>query len=170
MTTFTSFLAVALTIAAATTVSAQNADGTKFDKGSPVTIQGCVVAGEKSGTFVLTSVTESPAGHSAYGKYGPRFYWLDKTADELKAHVGHVIQVRGTIADVEESEVEREPGGWNRGVRVAIELPGRDVHTTPRNAGIPVADLESHTDVKITLLKLDVQALTMVATACVSPQ
>ena len=169
MTTLTSLLAAGLTIAAATTAAAQGADAAKYDKGSTVTIQGCVVAGEKPGTFVLTGVTESPVGRSPDGKYGPRFYWLDKTADDLKPHVGHVIQVRGVIADVEESEIEREPGGWNHGVRVAIELPGQDVLTSPRTAGIPVADRASHTDKKITLLKLDVQALTMVATTCVAP-
>jgi hypothetical protein len=168
MRTLISFLAVALTIASATTVSAQGTDATKYDKGSTVTIQGCVVAGEKAGTFVLTGVTETPVGHSPDGKYGPRFYWLDKTADDLKPHVGHVIQVRGVIADVEESEVEREPGGWNHGVRVAIELPGEDVLTSPRTGGIAVADRSSHKDKKITLLKLDVKALTMVALTCVS--
>jgi hypothetical protein len=168
MTTLTSSLAVALVIAGATTALAQGTDATKYDKGSIVTIQGCVVAGEKTGTFVLTGVTESPVGRSREGKYGPRFYWLDKTADDLKPHVGHVIQVRGKIADVEESEVEREPGGWNHGVRVAIELPGENVVTSPRNAGIPVADRTSHKDMKITLLKLDVEALTMVASTCVS--
>lgn len=159
-------LAVILSLSAPAAFAQVSQDAARHAKGAKVTIQGCVVAGEKDGTFLLTHVTEAHGGSPGTGKYGPRFYWLDKTADELKAHVGHTIQVRGTIVDIEESEVEREPGGWNSGVRVAIELPGQDVLTTPRTGGIAPADRANRDDKKITLLKLDVEELTMVTNTC----
>ena len=154
----------------ATAASAQNIDGAKYDKGASVTVQGCVVAGEAPNTFVLTGLKEWPVGNSINGKYGPRHYWLDKQADELKPLVGQTVQIRGTIMKVSESEVEREPGGWNDGVRVAIELPGTDVRTTPRNAGIANDNLSNRDDMKITLLKFHVDELMVVMKTCIVPR
>ena len=63
-----------------TAVSArEQGDGKKFEKGSTVTLQGCVVAAEKKDTFVLTNVREWPVGNSDMGKFGKRYYWIDKT-------------------------------------------------------------------------------------------
>jgi hypothetical protein len=154
----------------ATPSAAQNIDGAKFDKGASVTVQGCVVAGEAPDSFLLTGLKEWPVGNSPMGKYGPRHYWLDKQADELKPLVGQTVQIRGTITKVSESEVEREPGGWNNGVRVAIELPGRDVVTSPGNVGVASGELASREDMKITLLKFHVDEMTVVMKTCVVPR
>jgi hypothetical protein len=153
----------------ATPSPAQNIDGAKFDKGASVTVQGCVVAGEAPDTFVLTGLKEWPVGNSPMGKYGPRHYWLDKQADDLKPLVGQTVQIRGTITKVSESEVEREPGGWNNGVKVAIELPGNDVVTSPGNAGVGRDDLANREDMKITLLKFHVDEMTVVMKTCAVP-
>jgi hypothetical protein len=154
----------------ANSTAAQNIDGAKYDKGASVTVQGCVVAGEAPNTFVLTGLKEWPIGNSPMGKYGPRHYWLDKQADDLKPLVGQTVQIRGTITKVSESEVEREPGGWNNGVRVAIELPGPDVVTSPGNAGVGSNDLSNQEDMKITLLKFHVDELLVVMKTCVVPR
>ena len=106
------------------------------------------------------------SGGSPNGIYGPRHYWLDELKADLSSHVGQTIQVTGTILDLEDSEVEREPGGWHGGTRVAIERPGRDVFTSPGNAGVNRADTRSREDMKITLLKLRVEKFMMVMKTC----
>ena len=98
-------------------VSAQEqADGKKYDKGATVTLQGCVVAAEKKDTYVLTNVREWPVANSDIGKFGKRYYWIDKASKDMKAHLGHTIQVIGKIADVEKSEIEFKPGESGNGI------------------------------------------------------
>ncbi|MGH9220108.1 MAG: hypothetical protein ACRD1W_12445, partial [Vicinamibacterales bacterium] len=102
------WLVLALISAAGVTLTAQQqADGKKFDKGSTVTLQGCVVAAEKKDTFILTNVSESPASTTEMGKFGKRMYWIEKT-DKMKGHLGHTIQLIGKITDVKKSEMELE--------------------------------------------------------------
>ena len=87
-----------------TAVSARaQGDGQKYDKGATVTLQGCVVAAEKKDTYVLTNVREWPVGNSDMGKFGKRYFWIDKAGKDMKAHVGHTIQLIGKISDVEKS-------------------------------------------------------------------
>ena len=148
--------------------AAQNTSGTQYDKGAEVTIQGFIVAGQEPETFVITHLVESPDSVSKMGKYGPRLYWLDKSVKDLLPLVGQTVRLSGVIRSVTESEVERSPGGWHGGVRVAIELPGQDVLTTPVNAGIQKKDLQSHEDLKITLLQFRVKELVVVSKTCMT--
>lgn len=145
---------------------AQSIDGATYDKGAEVTIQGCIVAGQDAGTFVITHLQEWPVGHSNMGKFGPRSYWVDTPAAKMSSMVGQTVQFKGTIKSVSESEIEREPGGWNGGVRVAIELPGNDVKTTPTRAGIAADQLTSRVDKKITLLEFNVDEVIVVLKTC----
>jgi len=143
-----------------------NVDGQKYDKGAIVTLQGCVVAGEGKGTYVFTGVKEWPIGMSPNGIYGPRHYWFDMGPYDFSVFVGQTIQLKGPITELKESEIEREPGGWHGGASVAVELPGRDVRTTPGNAGVGSGNRFDRTDVKITLLKLKVEELIVVLKTC----
>ena len=130
-------------------VAAQaQADGKKFDKGSTVTLQGCVVAAEKKDTFILTNVREWPVSTTDMGKFGKRMYWIEKT-DKMKGHVGHTIQLIGKITDVEKSEMELKAGESGNGFNVEIEGPGRDVVTPSGNAGVKAgkpSEQERHSD------------------------
>ena len=110
----------------------EQADGKKYEKGATVTLQGCVVAAEKKDTYVLTNVREWPVGNSDMGKFGKRYYWIDKTDKDMKAHVGHTIQLIGKITDVEKSEIEFKTGESGKGLNVEIEGPGRDVRHARR--------------------------------------
>ena len=149
-------------------VAAQaQADGKKFDKGSTVTLQGCVVAAEKKDTYMLTNVREWPLAVSDMGKHGKRMYWIEKS-DKMKAHVGHTIQVIGKITDVEKSEMELKAGENGNGFTVEIEGPGRDVVTTPGNAGVKTESLPNKNDIKITLLKMKIDDIKMTAPTCTS--
>ena len=101
--------AVALASGMSSVAAQAQADGKKYEKGATVTLQGCVVAAEKKDTYVLTNVHEWPVANSDMGKFGKRYYWIDK-ADNMKAHLGHTIQLIGKITDVEKSEIEFKAG------------------------------------------------------------
>ena len=161
--------AIALTFAFAlaagmSSVAAQaQADGKKYDKGSTVTLQGCVVAAEKKDTYVLTNVREWPIANSDMGKFGKRYYWLDKLGKDLRAHGGHTIQVIGTITEVKKSEIDVKTGEDPTGMTVEIEGPGTDVKTSAQNAQVGAL---AGKDIPITLLKVKVSDLKMVASNC----
>lgn len=172
----TNFLiaAIAVSSVVALNVSSGAAQGNRKavndDIGAEITLQGCVVAGEGSGTFVFTRIKEWPVRASPVGLYGPRHYWLGEDAADFTDHIGETIQITGTVIEVKESEVEREPGltGGKSGGRVAIELPGRDVITTPGNAGVPLRDGASKVDMKITLVKLRIEKMLVVLKGCLA--
>ena len=161
-------LVVALGIGAGMSAVSTHAqgDGKKFDKGSTVTLQGCVVAAEKKDTYVLTGVREWPIGNSDMGKYGKRYYWIDKMGKDMKAHLGHTIQLIGKISDVEKSEIEFKKGESGMGMNVEIEGPGKDVVTSPANADVKMESRPNTKDIPITLLKLKVDEIKMTSPTC----
>jgi hypothetical protein len=146
----------------------EQADGKKYDKGATVTLQGCVVAAEKKDTFVLTNVREWPVGNSDMGKFGKRYYWIDKASKEFKGHLGHTVQVIGKISDVEKSEIEFKAGENGMGLNVEVEGPGKDVVTSAGNAAVttPAGQKAGKNDIPITLLKLKVEEVKMTAATC----
>ena len=165
-------LILALGIGAGLSVVATQAqgDGKKYDKGATVTLQGCVVAAENKDTYVLTNVHEWPIANSDMGKFGKRYYWIDKSGKEMKAHLGHTIQVIGKISDVEKSEIEFKTGEAGMGMNVEIEGPGKDVVTSSGNAQVAVAPGQKagKNDIPITLLKLKVEEIKMTSSTCSS--
>jgi hypothetical protein len=169
MKKFLTATALILGLAAAdgmSTVAAQaQADGKKFDKGSTVTLQGCVVMAEKKDTFILTNVREWPLSTSDMGKFGKRMYWIEKT-DKMRGHVGHTIQLVGKITDVEKSEMELKAGESGNGFNVEIEGPGRDVVAPAGNAGVVSEGRPNADDIPITLLKMKIDDIKMVSAKC----
>jgi len=157
-------LAAGLTTFGSLDAAQGHADDKKYDKGATITLQGCVIAGEKKDTYVLGQVQEWPVGSSEMGKHGRRMYWIDKKGDDMKAHLGHLIQLTGKITDVKKSEIEMEDATRNEGLVVEIEGPGRNVETSAANAG--VAASHGTKDIPITLLMLKVEELKMVAATC----
>lgn len=168
MTTFriAAGLAVAIGLTTTGTLVAQQgkSDAKNYDKGSEITLQGCVIAGEKKDTYVLGRVQEWPAGQSDMGKHGRRMYWIDKKADELKPHLGHLVQLTGKITDVKKSEIEMEGVKKGPGQVVEIEGPGKNVKTSAANAGVTAA--HGTEDIPITLLMLKVEELKMISSSC----
>lgn len=159
-------LVIAMTVAAGMSSASarEQSDGNKYDKGSTVTLQGCVVAAEKKDTYVLTNVREWPIATSEMGKYGKRYYWLDKLGKDLRAHGGHTIQVTGKISDVQKSEIELKKGDDGTGMTVEIEGPGKDVVTSAANANVNPSSTKK--DIPITLLKVKVDEIKMIASNC----
>jgi len=161
-------LVFAITAAAGMSSAAaqSQADGKKYEKGSTVTLQGCVVAAEKKDTYVLTHVREWPIANSDMGKFGKRYYWIEKT-DKMKAHAGHTIQLTGKITDVEKSEIEFKAGESGNGINVEIEGPGRDVVTPAANATVATPPAgHAGKEMPITLLKLKIDDVKMTAANC----
>lgn len=165
--------AIALTVALGlgaglSTVAAQGqSDAKKYDKGSKVTLQGCVSAAEKKDTYILTNVHEWPVGNSDMGKYGKRYYWIDKAGKDLREHGGHTIQISGKIDDVKKSEIEIKPGESEGGMTVEIEGPGKDVRTTAENAQVgALSGGVGKGEIPITLLKVKVDDIKMIAANC----
>jgi hypothetical protein len=166
--TATTLILGLVTAAGMSPVAAQaQADGKKFEKGSTVTLQGCVVMAEKKDTFILTNVREWPLSTTDMGKFGKRMYWIEKT-DQMKGHIGHTIQVTGKITDVEKSEMELKAGESGNGFNVEIEGPGRDVRTPASNAGVNVESRPNKSDIPITLLKLKIDDIKMTSSTCTS--
>jgi hypothetical protein len=149
-------------------VAAQaQADGKKYEKGATVTLQGCVVAAEKKDTYVLTNVREWPIANSDMGKFGKRYYWIEKD-DKMRGHVGHTIQLIGKITDVTKSEMEFKPGESGNGINVEIEGPGKDVVTPAANAAVNPQTRPNTNDIPITLLKFKVDEIKMTSSTCAS--
>src|SRR5688572_29701520 len=74
----------------------------------PLTLTGCVAAGTKANTFVLTNVqrTDAPATVSA----DTIVYWLS-SPDKLKGHAGHEVEIEGVLEDdVDKSATKTEDG------------------------------------------------------------
>jgi hypothetical protein len=77
----------------------------------PVTLTGCVAAGEKHDTYVLTNVTSSAgATVGTSGSTAMPVYWLDEP-DKLKKHVGHKVEIVGTLTgDVDKTKIKAKDG------------------------------------------------------------
>lgn len=158
---------VAMSLAVVSPAFAQAVnDARNFEVGSTVQLQGCVIAGEKDGTFVFSRVTVWPVANTPNGRYGPRHFWLENAGPALADHVGQTVQITGVIVDLRESEIEREPGLSKVGQRVAIELPSGDVFTSPGLAGIPSGQTGNPEDMKITLLKVRIESQLTVMKTC----
>ena len=160
-------LVLTVVTAAGVGLNGQAKDGRKYEKGSSVTLQGCVTQAAKADTFVLTDVSERPASTTDMGRHGKRIYWIEKT-DKMKEHLGHTIQVMGKITDVEKSEMELKPGESGNGFNVEIEGPGKDVVTPAGTAGVKPEQRPNTDDIPITLLKLKIDDVKMVSPQCAS--
>lgn len=175
-------LGALLSGAAAAQQAAVGAQPVPAGEDDEVTLTGCVVRGTDGG-FVLTSVTEgvtrgSSAAHAPSGTTPavlPRMlYWLDDDDEELEAHAGHRVEVKGEIeGDIDEGEIEieREEGMIEveiqaKGDKITVKLP--DTATTNATAvgttGTLVTDRPK--DITLKVRKFDVKSVKMLAATC----
>ena len=78
----------------------------------PVTLTGCVAAGIRDNTFLLTRVERTDAATALPGTATDASvcYWLDP-ASKLRSHVGHKVEVTGVLEiDVDTTIVRRKVG------------------------------------------------------------
>jgi hypothetical protein len=141
----------------------------KLMKGASVAIEGCVTAAENDDAFVLAAVREIPGRPIESGLRV--FYRLD-SVKELRGRVGQVVRVDGRIDGVTDGNIEIKPGkAKDGGTLVELELPGRDIDTTPAVAGVAGVTGTSgkagdEPKMKITVIKLDVDKVTTVKASC----
>jgi hypothetical protein len=128
-------LALGLGLAAAATA---DDDTTTAAKGTPVTLTGCV-AGSDSDSFVLTHVqnaaTPTSTGNAVLGATGMEpgpgepIYWLSHNSVKLmRGHVGHKVEVTGTVTDVSTGtvKIKEQPGKPGADNKVEVEARGKD--------------------------------------------
>lgn len=158
---YRSSIAVALMLACAPLAAAQQDDNTDRD----ITLQGCVTAGVDNDTYVMTDVREmvGPGGSSMpAAAHGRRIlFWLEED-DEVEEHIGQKVEVRGTIGELEESEIELKAGPHeDGGLIVEFEGPGEDVLASNAEVGAAVGTTgrnePEQNDIPTYLVRVDVE-------------
>jgi hypothetical protein len=178
-----SSLAVGLglaTLAAADKPATQAVKGSAV-KGSAVTISGCVIT-DKQNSFVLTHVEEisgprSPVSTPVLGATGMEgggaevIYWLSQDSVKLmRGHLGHKVQVTGTITDLSTGtvRVKEEPGKPGPDTKIEVAARGKEAHgktDTPVEAGTaPVAKSDETKTLPVRRVKVD--TVKLLATTC----
>jgi len=149
-------------------------------KGAMMSISGCVVT-DKENSFVLTHVEEISGPRSTApnatleGMSGLKggapgvIYWLSTESVKLmRGHVGHKVQVTGTITDVSTGtvRVKQEPGKDGPDNKVEVETRAKDASGKTDAAlvtGPPVKVDETQT---LPVRRIKVDTVKMVATTC----
>jgi hypothetical protein len=141
-----------------------------------ITLRGCVVRGVDRDTFALTTVTEvMKNGLSTIptATHGHRVvFWFDKD-DDFKDHIGEMVEVKGEMGEIKESEIELKAGKQKDGGLVAeFEGPGKDVKVPNEviggaigTAGQTAADNDPKS-LKAFLIKVDVDDVKRVDGTC----
>ena len=131
-----------------------------------VTITGCLLKGDKGG-YVMTNVAEI----SGAGMPLRVIYWLSG-AKNLSDHVGHKIEVSGTIRPTEGGEVEVDPAKRSSqvGISIQVEARGRNIETTTTDpAKVPQGgkpDGKTEKEIKMPAYKLKVKDIRMLSATC----
>ena len=169
-------LALAVTATAADTASPFG-----LVKGTPVKITACV-ADADADDYVLTHVqTLSPAipagGNVLATGTPPRgdgpMYWLSKNSiKRMKEHVGHKVEVTGTITDVSMGtvHVKKEPGKSGPDNKIEIEARGKEATgKTDRPVGTgpdAVPGMKVDEKKSVPFHRIDVDTVKMLGSTC----
>src|SRR5688572_26961817 len=150
-------LSLVAALALASALSAHDASLSK----DPVTITGCLHAGQQPGSFVLTDVTDSK------GVAAQVIYWLSSTKG-LKENVGKRISVTGPVVKVSQGEVEitNDPKD-SPPAQVEIKARGKEVEAHTRSASVTTGAAEkTQTEEKRPVHRIKVQSVTAIAGTC----
>lgn len=132
----------------------------KLMKGSPIALEGCVISGENTDTFVVTKMKQIPDRPAESGRIF--IYKLDKIG-KFRGFVGQLVRIDGEVDGIEEGEIDpraREAGSG--GTLVELEVPGRDVDTTAAVIRESVKGTSGTDKVKTTVIDVDVDNVTPV--------
>jgi hypothetical protein len=164
-----SLIAAAMAIAVAPLAGAAQTSGTH-----EITIHGCVIPGEDKGTYAMTRVEETPGLDGTRmpdWAHGRRvLFWL-RNDDNVRHHIGRMVEVRGTMTGLKESEIELKAGRQKNGeLVVEFEGPGKDV-TVPNSAvgnaiGTAGRTVPEKNDIKSYLAYIDVKQVRVISGDC----
>ncbi|HWI19005.1 MAG TPA: hypothetical protein VNT81_14730 [Vicinamibacterales bacterium] len=158
------FAAALIPIPAAAQQAVQVAE--RLERGSAVTIQGCVRPAAEPGAQVLTQIVTWPILRTTYGKYGPRHFWTKQKSVQFGEYEGDTLQITGTVVEITQSEIETEPGLRRFGGLVEIEVAGRNVLVDPETINLAIDDVPHKSDVSITSIQLEVSDMLRVMKGC----
>ena len=173
-------LALALALGAApATADDDAAEGTR------VTITGCV-ADADSDDFVLTHVQKvadgagkPPTTNAVLGAEGlepgpdEKIYWLSKdSVKKMRGHVGHKVQVTGTVTDVSTGtvKVEKEPGKTGPDNEVEVSARGKEADAETERPvdreAAPAPRVKQEKKRVLPVHRIDVETVRMIAATC----
>ncbi len=164
--------AIVMAVAPAASAQAQASKDAKAKQ--PVTLQGCIVAGQDKGTFAMTGVQEIAAAYAVTvpsEAHGRRVvFWLDRQK-EIATHAGHKVEVKGRVTEVIEGEIELKAGSKNDGaLMVEFEGPGKDVRIPNSVIGAEIGTsgrvAAEKNDIKTFLMKVAVETIRPIDGAC----
>jgi len=126
----------------------------------PLTLTGCVAAGTKAYTFLLTNVQRiDSSGRDALEK---TVYWLS-SPDKLKGHTGHQVEIEGELdEDVDKSEMKTESGK----VEVTTERNSRKVEVAENTVAGDAIQALGTSGRMIVSYKVNVKSVKMVSAEC----
>lgn len=171
---------LALALAATAGAAEQQRSGLA---GSPITITGCV-ADSDSGSFVLTHVQRaSEPGNPNTGAVlgasgmeeasGEVIYWLSSgSVKRMRGHVGHKVEVTGTITDVSMGTVKinQEPGKPGPDNKVEVYARGKNASgetDKPVEPGPPLRKgMKTDETKKLPVHRVEVATVKMIAPTC----
>ena len=151
-------------------------------KGSLVTITGCVVT-DKEESFVLTNVEEISGPTST----GPNvtldamaglkggapgvIYWLSQDSVKLmRGHLGHKVQVTGTITDLSTGtvKVKQEPGKDGPDNTVKVEARAKEASGTTDQPVVtgPKSTVKTEDTQNLPVRRVKVDTVKMLAPTC----
>ena len=166
------WIAAAVVLAVAPAASAQAQKDAKAKQ--PVTLQGCIVAGQDKGTFAMTGVQEIASANAVTvppEAHGRRVvFWLDRQK-ELAPHAGHKVEVKGRVTEVIEGEIELKASSKNDGtLMVEFEGPGKDVRIPNSAIGAEIGTsgrvASEKNDIKTFLMKVAVESIRPIDGTC----
>jgi hypothetical protein len=131
--------------------------GSKASTGT-ITLTGCVTAGTEKNTYVLNNVIRSDAPPGATSPTA--VYWLD-SPEKLKGHVGHRVEIEGTLdTDVDKTAVKEKDG------KVSLTRERTKTVTAPPGSAAAQDAKALGTETKHPGYKVKVKTVKMLAAGC----
>jgi len=124
-----------------------------------MTLTGCVTAGTKANTYLLTNVQRKDT--SGTSTIEGAIYWLS-SPDKLKGHVGHQVQIAGMLDDdVDKSTVKSKDGT----VELTTERASKKVEV-PEGTAAADAVASVATSGKVDSYKIKVKSVKTLSRTC----
>jgi hypothetical protein len=162
-------VALAMILATATIGHAQTISRRDSLKGVEIGVRGCVKPGLDRGSVVLDRVFEVARDGKLLPQPAPGLptavYSFDDSSS-LRSHMGQMVEVRGRIKDIRDSEIEVKPAKDADGQLVA-ELPieGPNVRATLDEVPLPIGT-SGRSSLKSVVLLMAVDSVSQVSASC----
>jgi len=165
--------AIAVAISVASGTAQIRAETRQNDKN--IKLSGCLVRGEEGGYLLTNSpgepawqrtadATVVPSAVGTTGNVATIFYWL-KDHNDLKEHVGHLVEVDGDFdGDIEDGAIKIDRK--EKWTEIRVKSEGRDLEARVPHSSIVSWSSRDKQEVKVLVLKVDVDHVRMLATNC----